>query len=118
IEQNHDAKGIIWPLPLAPFAVAIAPVGYDRNEGVSALADSLHEALDAAGIDVLLDDRGERPGVMFADLELIGVPHRVTIGDRGLKEGSVEYQGRRDATATAVPLAEVAGWIKSRLGRQ
>ena len=97
IEQNHDNRGIIWPLPLAPFAVAIAPVGYDRNEGVKALADSLHDTLEAAGIEVLLDDRGERPGVMFADLELIGLPHRVTIGERGLKEGKVEYQARRDA---------------------
>jgi prolyl-tRNA synthetase len=120
IEQNHDAKGIIWPLPLAPFAVAIAPVGYDRNEGVRALADSLHEALEAAGIDVLLDDRGERPGVMFADLELIGVPHRVTIGDRGLKEGKVEYQARRgeDLVPTAVPAGEIAAFIKRKLEAQ
>ena len=115
IEQNHDAKGIIWPLPLAPFAVAIAPVGYDRTEGVRALADSLHEALEAAGIDVLLDDRGERPGVMFADLELIGIPHRITVGDRGLKEGKVEYQGRRDEAATGVPLAEIVPFVRTRL---
>jgi prolyl-tRNA synthetase len=87
IEQNHDAKGIVWPQPLAPFAVAIAPVGYERNEGVRALADSLHDELEAAGVEVLLDDRGERPGVMFADLELIGLPHRITIGERGLKKG-------------------------------
>jgi len=117
IEQNHDAKGIIWPLPLAPFAVAIAPVGYDRTEGVRALADSLHDALEAAGIDVLLDDRGERPGVMFADLELIGIPHRVTIGDRGLKEGKVEYQARRgeELALTAVPAGEIAAFIKRKL---
>ena len=118
IEQNHDPKGIIWPLPLAPFAVAIAPVGYDRNEGVRALADSLHDSLEAAGIDVLLDDRGERPGVMFADLELIGVPHRVTIGDRGLKEGRVEYQSRRDTTATAVSVAEIVTFIERKLEKQ
>jgi prolyl-tRNA synthetase len=97
IEQNNDARGIVWPQPLAPFAVAIAPVGYDRNEGVRALADRLHDELEGAGIEVLMDDRGERPGVMFADLELIGIPHRITIGERGLKEGRVEYQGRRDA---------------------
>jgi len=92
-------------------------VGYDRNDGVRALADSLHDALEAAGIDVLLDDRGERPGVMFADLELIGIPHRVTIGDRGLKEGKVEYQARRgeDLAATAVPAGEIAAFIKRKL---
>ena len=115
IEQNHDGKGIAWPQPLAPFAVAIAPVGYDRNEGVKALADSLHDRLEAAGVEVLLDDRGERPGVMFADLELIGIPHRITIGDRGLKEGKVEYQARRDAAATTVPVGEIAAFIRGRL---
>ena len=115
IEQNHDAKGIIWPLPLAPFAVAIAPVGYDRNEGVRALADSLHDSLEAAGIDVLLDDRGERPGVMFADLELIGLPHRITIGERGLKEGKVEYQARRDTVPTPVPAREIEAFIEGKL---
>ena len=118
IEQNHDAKGIIWPLPLAPFAVAIAPVGYDRNEAVKALADSLHDSLEAAGIEVLLDDRGERPGVMFADLELIGLPHRVTIGERGLKEGKVEYQSRRDAAATQVAAGEIAAFIEGKLGQK
>ena len=95
--------------------MAIAPIGYDRNEGVKALADRLHDELTAAGIDVLLDDRGERPGVMFADLELIGIPHRVTIGDRGLKEGKVEYQGRRETTATAVPVADIVAFIRDRL---
>ncbi len=117
IEQNHDERGIVWPEPLAPFAVAIAPVGYDRNDAVRAQADLLHDELEAAGIDVLLDDRGERPGVMFADLELIGIPHRVTIGDRSLKEGSVEYQSRRDREATKVPLAEIAAFIRGRLAR-
>ena len=115
IEQNHDDRGIVWPEPLAPFAVAIAPVGYDRNDAVRALADRLHDELTAAGLEVLLDDRGERPGVMFADLELIGIPHRITIGDRGLKEGRVEYQGRRDAAATPVPVAEIATFVKGRL---
>jgi len=116
IEQNHDERGIVWPEPLAPFAVAIAPVGYDRNEAVRALADRLHDELSAAGVEVLLDDRGERPGVMFADLELIGIPHRITIGDRGLKEGKVEYQGRRDAAATAVPVDEIARFVRDKLG--
>jgi prolyl-tRNA synthetase len=115
IEQNHDERGIIWPQAMAPFVVAIAPVGYDRSEGVHAAADRLYGELTAAGVDVLLDDRGERPGVMFADLELIGIPHRVTIGDRGLKEGAVEYQGRRDAAATKVPLGEIAAFVRGRL---
>jgi prolyl-tRNA synthetase len=117
IEQHHDERGIIWPEAMAPFAVAIAPVGYDRNDAVRALADRLHDELAAAGVEVLLDDRGERPGVMFADLELIGIPHRVTIGDRGLKEGKVEYQSRRDATATGVPVADIAAFVKAKLAR-
>jgi prolyl-tRNA synthetase len=115
IEQNHDEKGIVWPAPLAPFTVAIAPIGYDRNEGVKALADKLHDELTAAGVEVLLDDRGERPGVMFADLELIGIPHRITIGDRGLKDGKVEYQGRRDTTATTVAAADISAFIRDRI---
>ena len=117
IEQNHDDRGIIWPEPLAPFAVAIAPVGYDRNDAVREAADRLYAELAGAGVEVLLDDRGERPGVMFADLELIGVPHRVTIGDRGLKEGKAEYQGRRDKAATAVPLTDVAAFVRGKLAR-
>ena len=116
IEQNHDDKGIIWPAPLAPFAVAIAPIGYDRNDAVRALADTLHDELHAAGVEVLLDDRGERPGVMFADLELIGIPHRITIGDRGLKEGKVEYQARRETAATTVAVGEIAAFISGKLG--
>ena len=117
IEQNHDARGILWPQALAPFSVAIAPIGYDRNDGVRALADSLHDSLSAAGIDVLLDDRGERPGVMFADLELIGLPHRITIGDRGLKEGKVEYQGRRDEGATPVPVDDITAFLQGKLAQ-
>jgi prolyl-tRNA synthetase len=115
IEQNHDARGIIWPDALAPFAVVICPIGYDRSEAVRQRADALHDELAHAGIDVMLDDRGERPGAMFADWELIGVPHRVVISDRGLKEGQVEYQGRRDTAATAVPVTEVAAFVKGRL---
>lgn len=115
IEQNHDEKGIVWPEAMAPFRVAIAPIGYRKSEAVRAAADTLHDELTRAGIDVLLDDRDERPGVMFADLELIGIPHRITIGDRGLKEGLVEYQARRDTAATKVPAAEIAAFIKGRL---
>ncbi|GAC1322297.1 MAG: proline--tRNA ligase [Collimonas sp.] len=115
IEQNFDDKGIIWPTAIAPFEVVLCPMGYDRSEAVKAETDKLYEALSAAGVDVILDDRGERPGAMFADWELIGVPHRVVIGDRGLKDGQLEYQGRRDTEATPVPLAEVATFIKNRL---
>lgn len=115
IEQNNDERGIAWPQPIAPFTVAIAPIGYDRSEPVRALAGRLHDELEAAGVEVLLDDRGERPGVMFADLELIGIPYRITIGDRGLKEGRVECQGRRDREATPVPVAGIAAFIKERL---
>ena len=115
IEQHHDERGIIWPLPMAPFAVAIAPIGYDRSDAVRAEADRLYDALSRAGVEVLLDDRGERPGVMFADLELIGIPHRITIGDRALKGGNVEYQGRRETTAGLVPVAQVVPFVRERL---
>ncbi|MGN6389275.1 MAG: proline--tRNA ligase [Burkholderiaceae bacterium] len=115
IEQNFDERGIIWPAALAPFEVVICPMGYDRNEAVKAEADRLYAALTEAGVDVVLDDRGERPGVMLADWELIGVPHRIVIGDRGLKEGRVEYQGRRETTATPVPAPEIVAFLKDRL---
>jgi prolyl-tRNA synthetase len=115
IEQNHDEKGIIWPDALAPFTVVICPISADRFPEVKGAADRLYSELLAAGVDVILDDRGERPGVMFADWELIGVPHRVNIGDRGLKDGLVEYQHRRDSAATSVPIAEVFNMLLSRL---
>ena len=115
IEQNHDARGIIWPDALAPFTVVICPISPDRFAEVKDVADALYAELLAAGVDVILDDRGERPGAMFADWELIGVPHRITLGDRGLKEGMVEYQHRRDTAATSVPVAEAAAWVRSRL---
>jgi prolyl-tRNA synthetase len=115
IEQHHDDKGIIWPQAMAPFTVAIAPIGYDRSEAVRALADRLHDTLSAQGIDVLLDDRGERPGVMFADLELIGIPHRITIGERGLKDGNVEYQARRDKAATPVAVERIEAFVAERM---
>ena len=115
IEQNHDERGIIWPDAIAPFTAVICPIGMDRSEAVKAAAEQLHDELAASGVDVLLDDRGERPGAMFADWELIGVPHRVTIGDKGLKDGLVEYQHRRDAEATKVALSDIAAHIRSRL---
>ncbi len=116
IEQNHDAKGIIWPDALAPFTVVICPIGPDRSPDVKAAADQLYADLLAAGVDVILDDRGERPGAMFADWELIGVPHRVTIGDKGLKDGLVEYQHRRDTEASKVAVGEVLEMLKAKLG--
>ena len=115
IEQNHDERGIIWPDAIAPFTVVICPVGMDRSDAVKAAAEQLYADLLAAGVDVILDDRGERPGAMFADWELIGVPHRVTIGDKSLKEGMVEYQHRRDAGATKVAVADIAAHVKGRL---
>lgn len=115
IEQNYDDKGIIWPTAIAPFAVVLCPMNYDRSEQVKTETDKLYAALQAAGVDVILDDRGERPGVMFADWELIGVPHRVVIGERGLKEGKLEYLGRRDAAATAVLVDEMVGFIQEKL---
>ncbi|GAA4341568.1 proline--tRNA ligase [Variovorax defluvii] len=115
IEQNNDERGIIWPDAIAPFTVVLCPIGMDRSDDVKKAAQALYEDLLAAGVDVLLDDRGERPGAMFADWELIGVPHRVVISDRGIKEGQYEYQHRRDAAATKVPVAEVAAFLKGKL---
>ncbi len=115
VEQNHDERGMIWPAAIAPFECAICPIGMDRSAEVKAAAEALHDELAAMGIDVVLDDRGERPGAMFADWELIGVPLRVVISDRGLKAGQLEVQGRREAAATTVPLAEVAAGVKARL---
>jgi prolyl-tRNA synthetase len=115
IEQNHDERGIIWPDAIAPFIVVICPIGMDRSAEVKAAAERLHEELHNAGMDVMLDDRGERPGAMFADWELIGVPHRVVISDRGLKEGQFEYRHRRDADATKVPAADIFGFLQGRL---
>jgi len=115
IEQSHDERGIVWPVSMAPFTVVLCPIGYDRNADVRAAADRLHDELAALGIDVMLDDRGERPGAMFADWELIGVPERVVLSERGLKEGLVELQGRREAEATRVLLGDVAGRLRARL---
>ena len=107
IEQGHDEKGILWPISMAPFELVICPVGYDKSELVRQAAHDLHQQLQNAGIDVVLDDRGERPGAMFADWELIGVPYRLVIGERSLKEGNVEFQGRGESTAQLVPVNEI-----------
>ncbi len=115
IEQNFDGKGIIWPTSIAPFEVVLCPMGYDRSDAVREATDSLYAELIAAGIDVILDDRGERPGVMFADWELIGVPHRVVIGERSLKEGMLEYQGRREEAATPVARESMLTFLQTHL---
>jgi prolyl-tRNA synthetase len=115
IEQNFDERGIIFPRPIAPFDLAVLPIGYHRNGAVRQAADAIHADLIGHGIDVLLDDRDERPGVMFADAELIGVPHRIVIGERGLKDGSVEYQGRRDSQAQRLAMDELSDFLRARL---
>jgi prolyl-tRNA synthetase len=115
IEQNHDERGIIWPDALAPFTVVLCPINAERSPEVKATSEALYAELLAAGVDVMLDDRGERPGAMFADWELIGVPHRVNIGDRALKEGHVEYQHRRDVAASAVPVADIVARLLAKL---
>jgi prolyl-tRNA synthetase len=114
IEQSHDARGIIFPRAIAPFELALAPIGLGKSAQVRETAERLYRELQQAGIDVLLDDRDERPGVMFADLELMGIPHRLVVGERGLKAGQVEYQGRRDAKATTIALQDIVNYVKSR----
>ena len=110
IEQNHDDRGIIWPRAIAPFEVVICPMGYHKNETIRNTADQLYAELRDAGVDIILDDRDTRPGIMFADWELIGVPLRITIGERGLKEGVIEIQARRAAEAEKIPLEKAAGY--------
>ncbi len=115
IEQNHDDRGIVWPAAIAPFELVLCPIGYERSAEVRAAADRLHDELSGAGLDVILDDRGERPGAMFADWELIGVPWRVVISERGLKAGTLEIQGRRETEASVVPVAEAGAFVQARL---
>ena len=114
IEQNHDERGIVMPRAMAPFELALVPISMGKNAQVRETAEQLHRDLAAAGVDVLLDDRNERPGVMFADMELIGIPHRVVIGERGLKDGKIEYQGRRDAQAQPIALQDAVQSLKSK----
>jgi prolyl-tRNA synthetase len=114
IEQNHDGRGMIFPAAMAPFDVAVVPIGMAKSARVKEVAEKLHAELEAAGLEVLLDDRDERPGVLFADMELIGIPHRIVIGERGLKESQVEYQGRTETKAQLVPLANAVQFLKSK----
>ena len=115
IEQGHDSKGIVFPRAIAPFEVAIVPVGYHKSEAVRNAADTLHRELEECGIEVLLDDRDERPGVMFSDMELLGIPHRLTVGERGLKEQVIEYQARTDGEARRIPLLTATRELRSIL---
>ena len=115
IEQNHDDRGIIWPDAMAPFQVAIVPLNMQKSEQVANCAEQLYQSLTATGIDVLLDDRNERPGVKFADMELIGIPHRVVIGDRALAEGGLEYKGRREQEPGLVPESDILAFLQQRL---
>ncbi len=115
IEQNFDERGIALPAAIAPFQIALVPIGMNKSPAVKSAIEQLYSEFKVAGIDVLLDDRDERPGVMFADMELIGIPHRIVVGDRGLKDGMIEYQGRRDAAATSIPLQSALEFIKSRI---
>jgi prolyl-tRNA synthetase len=115
IEQGHDERGIVFPQPIAPFQVALIPIGYGKSVAVREATDALYQELSDAGVEVLLDDRDERPGVMFADMELIGIPHRIVVGDRGLKDGMIEYQGRRDPQAQKLPRAEATVFLRAKL---
>ncbi len=115
IEQKHDAKGIIFSPALAPFNVVIVPIGLKKSAAVREAVDNLYTDLQAAGLGVLLDDRDERPGVMFADMELIGIPHRLVVGERGLKDGTIEYQGREESSATPLATQNVLEFLKTKL---
>jgi len=116
IEQNHDDRGIIWPESMAPFQVALVPLGLEKSTEVADATENLYAQLTDLGVEVFLDDRKERPGVKFAEMELIGIPVRVTLGDRSLAEGAVEIQGRRETDATKIPLADALQNITQRLG--
>jgi prolyl-tRNA synthetase len=116
IEQNHDARGIIFPAPIAPFEACLVPIGYHKSAQVRAAADHLYQQLLQEGVDVLMDDRDERPGVLFADMELVGIPHRLVLSERGLAAGNAEYKGRRDEKPQDLPLKDAVAFLKERLG--
>jgi prolyl-tRNA synthetase len=115
IEQNHDANGIIWPAAIAPFQVVLVPINYQKSAKVQETADALYRDFNAAGIDVLLDDRDARPGVKFADAELLGIPHRIVIGERSLAAGNLEYRHRRETESTEISAADPVGYIRHKL---
>ena len=115
IEQNHDANGILWPEAIAPFLVVLVPINYQKSTRVQEAADALYRQFNDAGIDVLLDDRDARPGVKFADSELMGIPHRIVIGERGLDAGKLEYRHRSATESTEIPMADPVGYIRDKL---
>ena len=115
IEQNHDERGVIWPMAIAPFELAIVPLNMQKSPAVAECAETLYQQCRDAGIDVLMDDRNERPGVKFADMELMGIPHRIVVGDRALAEGNLEYKGRRDDDATLLPVEGILDALRERL---
>jgi prolyl-tRNA synthetase len=115
IEQHHDADGIVWPIALAPFQVAICPMKLAKSQRVREAVERLHDELEAAGLEVLLDDRDVRPGFMFADMELIGIPHRIVVGERSLDEGKVEYRARQDSDNSFIPLERITAHIRERI---
>jgi len=115
IEQNHDANGIVWPDAIAPFQVVLVPINYQKSARVQETADTLYRDFNAAGIDVLLDDRDARPGVKFADSELLGIPHRIVIGERSLNAGNLEYRHRRQTESTEISAADPVGYIRHKL---
>jgi prolyl-tRNA synthetase len=116
IEQNHDERGIIWPEPIAPFQVVLVPLNLQKSARVREVSDRLYEQLCAAGVEVLYDDRDARPGVKFADAELLGIPHRVVVAERGLEAGKLEYRQRRDTASTDFPLGDALAFVRARLG--
>ena len=116
IEQNHDERGIIWPAPIAPFQVVLVPLNLQKSARVRELSDRLYAELTAAGIEVLYDDRDARPGVKFADAELLGIPHRLVVADRGLEAGRLEYRQRRESASTEFPADGVLEFMRARLG--
>ncbi|HET9331648.1 MAG TPA: His/Gly/Thr/Pro-type tRNA ligase C-terminal domain-containing protein, partial [Steroidobacteraceae bacterium] len=117
IEQNHDERGIIWPEPIAPFQVVLVPINLQKSARVREVSDRLYAELSAAGVEVLYDDRDARPGVKFADAELLGIPHRLVVAERGLEAGKLEYRHRRDSASTEFPAGEALSFLRSRLGR-
>jgi prolyl-tRNA synthetase len=115
IEQNHDDRGIIWPDNMAPFQLVIIPLNMQRSEAVAKHAQALYEQLRSAGVDVLMDDRNERPGVKFADMELIGIPHRLVVAERALGDGQVEYKGRSDENFVLIPVDDAPAYVQAKL---
>jgi len=117
IEQNHDERGIIWPAALAPFQVALLPMKLNKSYRVQEAIEKLYNELQDLGIEVLLDDRNVRPGFMFADMELIGIPHRIVLGERGLDDGQAEYRGRRDTETQLIPISKLVSFIKEQISK-